>query len=108
MVLLPEPDTPMTISAHGGSRTLSATKILRQGGAVGEPYGLALRIRTARRQIITRQHARQYRPLGWTADLKQHFPAGGEGRKRQGHPRHERFDIRLRHTDHPTVDFLGG
>ena len=35
-----EPDPPITMSAQGGSRDLSATKILRQGGAIHEPYGL--------------------------------------------------------------------
>ena len=63
IVLLPEPDTPITISAHGILPASSFTKILRQRRLVHQPDGLAGGMRAVRRQVLACEHARQDRAL---------------------------------------------
>src|SRR4051794_27210814 len=104
MVLLPEPDTPITISAQGSSPGLSGTKILRPGCFVDKPYRLACAgMRPVRWQVLACEHARQDRALFSTRYLEQHFPATAECRQGQRHARDKRLDMRLRHADHPAL-----
>src|ERR1700692_4931566 len=108
MVLLPDPDTPITTSAHSVARAVSRTEILRQRRFVQQPDGLAFGLRAVRRQVLAVEYAGQDRPLSRAACLEQHFAAGGERRQCQRYPRHERLDIRLWDFDHPTRGFFHG
>src|ERR1700753_2907798 len=58
MVLLPDPETPIMISAHG-VLPASATNILRQRRLVQQPDGFALRPRAICREILAGKHACQ-------------------------------------------------
>src|SRR6195952_1963067 len=98
MVLLPEPETPITTSAQGVSL---ATKALRKRGLIDQPDRLADRADTARRQVLACEHARQDRALAGARDLKQHFAAGGERGQSEADARDERLDIGARHADAP-------
>src|SRR3569833_1861698 len=60
-VLLPEPDTPITINAQGASTP--ATNSLRKRGLVDQPDGLANRARAYCRQSLAIEQARQDRLL---------------------------------------------
>src|SRR3981189_569966 len=82
MVVLPEPDTPITTRAHGILPVSAATKILRQRSLIHQPNGLAGGTRAAGRQVLAIQHARQDRALLRSHDREQHFAAGGERRQR--------------------------
>src|ERR1700680_3282685 len=104
MVLLPEPDTPITTSAHGVRLMSLSTKILRKRSLIHEPDRLSHGMRAVRRQVLAREHARQDRALVRAGDLEQHFAAGVERRQGQRDPRYERLDIGLRHADHPALD----
>src|SRR5882672_3598790 len=108
MVLLPEPDTPITTSAQGIRLMLLSTKILRKRCLVDKPDRLAHRLRAVRRQVLALQHPRQDRALVRAGDLEQHFTAGVERRQGQRDPRHEWCDMRRRHADHPTLGLLEG
>src|SRR5471030_609765 len=98
MVLLPEPDTPITISAQSISADSSSTKSLRQRRLVDQPNRLAERAYAARGQVLAFKHAGQDRALVRARHLEQHFATGSERRKCQGHPGHERLDMRLGHA----------
>src|SRR3977135_1211108 len=102
MVVLPEPDTPITTSAQGISLTLSLTKILRKGRLVGKPDGLAKGMRAVGGQGLARQHARQDRALVCACDLEQHFARRGKCRQGERDPWHERLDVGLWGAHHPT------
>ena len=78
-VLLPEPETPITINAQGV--VASPTKILRQRGLVDQPDRLADRASALRRQVLASEHARQDRALFGACDLEQHLAAGGSACK---------------------------
>src|SRR3974390_470679 len=106
MVLLPEPDTPITMSAQGILSVLSSTKILRKRRPVREPDSLADGARLVRGQVLAIEQARQDRALLEARHLEQHFPAGAERREGQRDPRHERFDMRLGHADHPALGLV--
>src|SRR6266446_8243708 len=75
MVLLPEPDTPITTSAHGVRPMSLSTKILRKRCRIHEPNRLAHGMRTVRGQVLAIKHARQDRALVRAGDQEQHFPA---------------------------------
>src|SRR6185312_15824201 len=98
MVLLPEPETPITTSAQGVSLP---TKILRNRGAVHQPDRLAGGSRAVGGQVFGCEEARQDRTLFRARNLEQHFTAGGKGGQREGNSRDERLDIRAWHADHP-------
>src|SRR5207244_1700078 len=101
--LLPEPDTPITMSAHGISSGWSATKILRKCGPIHQPDGLADRARAPRWQVLATEHARQDLALLRSGNFEQHLAAGRQHRQGQRYPRHERRDMRLRHADGPAL-----
>src|ERR1700709_1694388 len=82
IVLLPEPDTPITISAQGFLPTSSLTKILRQRGLIPQPSRFAKGTSAVRRQVLAIEHARQDSSLVGTRHLEQHFTAGGKRRHR--------------------------
>src|SRR6478752_10619179 len=98
MVLLPEPDTPITTSAQG---VLLPTKILRNCGLVDQPDRLAGGSRATCGQVLGCEQARQDRTLFHACNLEQHFTAGGKGGQREGNAGDERRDIRLWHADDP-------
>src|SRR5258708_26775823 len=106
MVLLPEPDTPITASAHGVSPASSATKVLRQRGVIYEPDRFADGVRAVRGQVRAIKHARQDRALVRAGDLKQHFAAGAERRQGQRHPGDKWLDMRLRDPPHPALGLV--
>src|SRR6267378_212351 len=108
MVLLPEPDTPITIKAHGAALISSLTKILRKRGPIHQPDRLAYRMRAARGQVLAIQHARQNRAFFRARNLEQHFAAAVERRQGQRYPRYKRLDIRLGNADHPAFGLLDG
>src|ERR1700682_2630065 len=90
MVLLPEPDTPITTSAQGILPVSSPTKILRQRRLIDQPDGRAGGARAVRREILPLEHARQDRALVGARGLEQHFAAGGgdgQGQGPRGHTR---------------------
>src|SRR5437763_13492467 len=102
IVLLPEPDTPISTSAHGIRFSLSVTKVLRQSSFVDQPDGVAATgMRPVRGEILACEHARQDRPLFRTRHLEQHFPAGAQRGQGQRDPWHEWFDMRLWYANHP-------
>src|SRR5258707_10377045 len=98
MVLLPEPETPITTSAQG---VLLPTKILRNRGPVHQPDRLAGGSRAVGGQVLGCEEARQDRTLVRACNLEQHFAAGGEGGQREGNPRDERLYIPFWPTDDP-------
>src|SRR4051812_30439240 len=104
MVLLPEPETPITTSAQGP--VASATKILRQRRVIDQKDYLAAGPRAVGRQVLACEQPRQDRALVWSRDLKQHFTAGGQRWQRQRDARHEGLDIRLGDADHPAGCFI--
>src|SRR6476469_2257806 len=108
MVLLPEPDTPITTSAHGVRLMSLSTKILRKRSLVHEPDRLAHGMRAVRRQVLAREHARQDRALVRAGDLEQHFAAGVERRQGQPDPPHEWLDMRMCNADHPALGLAQG
>src|SRR5260370_42321368 len=108
MVLLPDPDTPITISTQGILSESSPTKILRQRRLIHEPDRLVHGVRTAGRQVLAIEHARQDRALVRARDFEQHFAAGVERRPRQRPPRPERLDARPGGAPHPPLGALGG
>src|ERR1700681_4014387 len=108
MVLLPEPDTPITTSAHGISPVLLPTKILRKRSRIHEPDRLADGTGAVRRQVLVPKHTGPDRALVRASDLEQHFAAGAQRRQGQRHPRHERRDMRLRHANHPALGLFEG
>src|SRR5258708_5236599 len=108
MVLLPEPDTPITTSAHGMSLVSSLTKILRKRSLVHKPDGLARGMHAVRRQVLARQHPRQDRTFVRTRNLEQHFAAGAEHRHGQRYPRDKWLDMRLGDAHHPVVGLFEG
>src|ERR1700730_9246202 len=101
MVLLPEPDTPITTSAHGVRLMSLSTKILRKRSLIHEPDRLAQGMRAVRRQVLAREHARQDRALVRAGDLEQHFAAGVERRQGQRVPLHELLDLGMGDTAPP-------
>src|SRR5437899_1058541 len=103
MVLLPEPETPITTSAQGN---LLPTKILRNRGAVHQPDRLAGGSRAVGGQVLGCEQARQDRALFRACNLEQHFAAGAEGGQREGDPRDEWLDIRPGYTDDPARRFV--
>src|SRR5215211_6461211 len=98
MVLLPEPETPITTTAQA---VLLSTKILRKRFPVDQPGRLAGGLRAVGGQVLACEQARQDRPLVPARNLEQHFVAGGEGGQRESNPRNERHDIRPWHADDP-------
>src|SRR6266851_3332638 len=100
MVLLPEPDTPITTSAQGLSPVSSLTEILRQRSLIRQPNRLAGGSHTVGGQVLAVQHARQDRTLIGARHLEQHLAAGVERRQGQRHPRHEWLDMCLGDADH--------
>src|SRR5450755_3365077 len=108
MVLLPEPDTPITTSAQGFSLASSLTEILRQRSLIRQPDRLAGGSRTIGGQVLAIQYARQDRTLIGAGHLEQHLAAGAERRQGQRHPWHERLDMGPGHADHPAFDLLDG
>src|SRR5580698_3552994 len=97
MVLLPDPDTPITISAQGAMLGTLLTKILRHCGLVQTPDRLALRASAGGGQVFAIEYTREDRAFASPAGLEHHLVAGSERRKRQRHPRHERFDMGFRY-----------
>src|SRR6185312_3473763 len=107
MVLLPEPDTPISTSAQS-TLALSGTKVLRKGGLIDQPDGFALGARAARGQVFAVKYAGQDRALAGSARFEQHLAAGAERRQSQCDPRYERLDMGLWHVDHPARSLLSG
>src|SRR5262249_21951902 len=62
IVVLPEPETPITMSAHG--EKLVATKSLRKRRLIDKKDRLAARLRTGGGKILAAEHARQDRAFG--------------------------------------------
>src|SRR4051812_27036520 len=87
-VLLPEPDTPITINAQGASTP--ATNFLRKRGLVDQPDGLAIRARAYGRQSLAIEQARQDRLLVWPPHPEQHFAAGRHRGGGEREPPHQR------------------
>src|ERR1700742_3710776 len=102
IVLLLEPDTPISTSAQG---VVSATKILRERGTVGEPDGLPGRAGAIGGQVLVCEQARQDRSLARSCDLEKHFAAGTQRRQGERDPRHERLDIGFGYADDPAFAF---
>src|SRR5204862_7172374 len=98
MVLLPEPETPITTSVQGN---LLPTKILRDRGSVHQPDRLAGGSRAVGGQVLGREQARQDRALVCACNLEQHFTAGGKGGQREGNPWDEGLDIGPGDADNP-------
>src|SRR5581483_8020246 len=73
IVLLPDPDTPITINAQGA--LARPTNPLRKRGPVDQPDGLTKRARAQRRQILAIEKARQDRLLVMPRYLEQHLAA---------------------------------
>src|SRR5258705_11605718 len=97
MVLLPEPETPITTSAQG---VLLPTKILRNRGPVHQPDRLAGGSRAVGGQGLGCEEARQDRTLVRACNLEQHFAAGVECGLPDGNPLDQRLDIRVVNTDY--------
>src|SRR3954471_2306719 len=90
-VLLPEPDTPITINAQGASTPV--TNSPRKRGLVDQPDGLAIRARAYGRQSLAIEQARQDRLLVVPRYLEQHFAAGRQRGQGERDPRHEGGNI---------------
>src|SRR5437879_10261811 len=103
IVLLPEPETPITTSAKGVSLP---TKILRKRRLVDQPDRLAGAACAAGRQVLACEQARQDRALAGARDLEQHFAARGERGRGEGNAGYERLDIGARHADDPARGLL--
>src|SRR5260370_19849588 len=86
MVLLPEPDTPITTSAQGFSLVSSLTEILRQRSLVRQPNRLAGGSRTIGGQVLAIQHTRQDRTLVPARHPQHPFPPRPHAPQRPPHP----------------------
>src|SRR5438132_10967098 len=104
MVLLPEPETPITTSAHGFSG--SPTKVLRQRSLLHQPDGFADGLRATSRQVLACKGARQDCAFPGAGDLEQHFATGSQCMQGQRDAWHERLDVRLGDANHPAMDLV--
>src|SRR5438105_8819194 len=107
IVLLPEPDTPMTTS------TLMSLEVvpefissLRRGSLDHEPDEIAVRIGTMRRQIFAGKHTFENRAFIGAVDQKQHFTRGSQCRESQRDTRHEWLHSGFRNAKNPAVFFF--
>src|SRR5437868_8333753 len=104
IVLLPEPDTPMTTSTLGSLEVAAEfISFLRRGGLDREPDEFAVRISTMRRQIFAGKHTFENRAFIGAIGQKQHFTRGSECRESQCDTRHEWLHPRFRNAEHPAV-----
>src|SRR5262245_32116791 len=85
IVLLPEPETPVTTTTEGSSSgAADCIGVLQPSGAVDKPHQIALRARPARRQVLAGKHTQKDIALVFAGDEEQHFPGrrqGGEGKR---------------------------
>src|SRR5947209_11557919 len=106
IVLLPQPDTPITTategSAVGGSACMGAPRVRR---TIDEPHQLTRRSCPARRQVLAREHARQDVALVFALDEEQHLAAGRERGKRQRDAWDERLQAGVIDAHCPTLLF---
>src|ERR1700730_4553466 len=107
IVLLPEPDTPMT------TRTLMSFEVvsefissLRRGSLDHKPDKIAVRIGTMRRQIFAGKHTFENRAFIGAVDQEQHFTRRSQRRESQRHTRHEWLHSRFRNAENPAVFFF--
>src|SRR6516164_2062115 len=109
MVLLPQPDTPITtmteVSAASGSGGIEA---LGCGGTIDEPGELAIRPHAACGQVVALEHALKDLALLFALHKEQHFPGGCECGKGQCDARHERLKACPIDADHPALLFEQG
>src|SRR5262249_13983016 len=60
IVLLPEPETPVTTTTEGSSSgAADCIGVLQPSGAVDKPHQIALRARPARRQVLAGKHTQK-------------------------------------------------
>src|SRR5271169_5262749 len=109
MVLLPEPETPITTMMVVSLVALPASmSLLRRGGADDEPDQVALAIGASRRQILAAKHAAQDRALFRAVDEEQHFTARRQRRKCQRDARRERFHAGFGDAERPALRLIEG
>src|ERR1700721_1902708 len=101
MVLLPEPETPITINAHGVCGLSPLTKILRKRRLVDEPDGLARRSRAARGQVFVPQPP-SARLLLWRERQETATPYGRQVRRPSAPRRTTAWRTRVRQR-HKTI-----
>src|SRR5690348_6632685 len=94
IVLLPEPDAPITTSTLTSREAVPASiSDLRRGGADHKPDKITVRISAVRRQILAGnifagKDPLENRALVCAVNQEQHFMGRGERRKSQRHARH--------------------
>ena len=104
-VLLPEPDTPITINAQGASTARHEFPPEARPGRPARRSRHSSARGTAGR-VLAIEQARQDRLLVVPRYLEQHFAAGRQRGQGQRDPRHEGGDIGLGDADHPARGLL--
>ena len=102
MVLLPEPETPITIKAQGHLSGLSF-KLPTARCAIHQKNGFADGARPVCRQAFVVRKLVEYRTFFLTRDLEQHLVARGKRRQSERYPRHEGLNMGLRYTCYPAL-----
>ena len=73
MVLLPEPETPMTTTTDGSSSGVAdCIGVLQPGGAVDKPHQVALCARPGGRKVLTGKNTHEDVVLVFAGDEEQH------------------------------------
>ena len=106
MVLLPEPDTPITISAQGDLRDSSVTGFPSYRAPIHQQNCFFDGSRAIYRQVLACQEPRQDRVFLLARDLEKHLAAGSEHGNGKGDPWHKGLDGSLCDADGPAPDFL--
>src|SRR6266446_3611132 len=105
IVVLPQPETPITTTT-AGARDSAATLSLRRRGAVDEPHKVAVRPRACGRQSFPGKHPSNNLALLGSAHDEQHFARRRERRESQRDPGHKWFHAGLLDPDHPVLAFV--
>src|SRR4051794_38925057 len=104
MVVLPQPDTPITTMTDGSPDAASdGMALLRRRGAVVEPHHIALGARAGCRKILPGEYPREDVALICAAHEEQHLSCGCERGKGERHARHERMQAGLIDAHDPAL-----
>ena len=107
IVVLPEPDTPIGISAHGISAVSLSTKILPSATLVHEPDGLAYGMGAIRRQVLAakrRDKIARFSAPDTSNSISRQEPSTGKVSVTRG----TNGSTWLRDADHPAFGFIRG